>query len=552
MHDIRAIREAPDAYAAALSRRPAVDGKAEVARILELDAEVRKAILAKEQAEAARNAKSKEIGKAKAAKDEALAAKLMAEVADAKATIEAAGKAEAEATSARDDLLARLPNLPLADVPDGKDETANVIERVWDSGARAKDHRPSGLRSGAKINSPKDHADLGEALGLMDFEAAARMSGARFVVLKGQLARLERALSAFMLDVQTGENGYSETSVPLLVKDHAMYGTGQLPKFGEDLFSGIFGLSPIADFADSEREWATVNEYVWSVLQGINNVDDLVTTETIASALLRRDVPDYVVREKREDITYLDRFKALAKQRLEVFLNRSAQSAVAEWMAVVDGRVSDPVRRVQKGLTARSWLIPTAEVSLTNTVREQILDADKLPMRLTAATPCFRSEAGSGGRDIKGMIRQHQFIKVELVSITKPEDSDAELERMTRCAEGILERLELPYRTVMLCTGDMGFGARKTYDIEVWLPSQDTYREISSCSTCGDFQARRMDARFRREAGAKPEFVHTLNGSGLAVGRTLVAVLENYQREDGRIDVPKALIPYMGGLEVIG
>lgn len=427
MHDIRAIRENPTAYAAALSRRPTVDGASEVAKIMELDGKVRAAILRKEQGEQARNAKSKEIGKAKATKDEALAAKLMAEVAEAKTLIETAGKDEAEATAARDDLLARLPNIPFEDVPQGADEHGNVEVR------RHGEPR--------KFNyAPKDHADIGEKMGLMDFEAAARMSGARFVVLKGQLARMERALTQFMLDVQTEQNGYVEHVTPLMVRDEAAFGTGQLPKFEEDLF------------------------------------------------------------------------------------------------------------RTNTG----HWLIPTAEVSLTNIYREQIVDADVLPSRMTAATPCFRSEAGSAGRDTKGMIRQHQFIKVELVSITKPDESQAEHERMTKCAEGILERLGLPYRTVLLCTGDMGFGARKTYDLEVWLPSQNTYREISSCSNCGDFQARRMDAKFRPEKGAKPEFVHTLNGSGLAVGRTLVAILENYQREDGKVDVPQALIPYMNGVEVIG
>ncbi|MFT3725192.1 MAG: serine--tRNA ligase [Hyphomonadaceae bacterium] len=432
MHDIRAIRENPDAYAAALSRRPAVDGKAEVSRILELDAEVRRALLVKEQAEAARNAKSKEIGKAKASKDEALASRLMEEVAQAKATIETAGKDEADAIAKRDDALARLPNVPFEDVPLGKDETGNREVKHWGTPR--------------KFNfSPKDHADIGEKLGMMDFEAAAKMSGARFVVLKKHLARLERALTQFMLDVQTEQNGYQETAAPLMVRDEAAYGTGQLPKFTEDLF------------------------------------------------------------------------------------------------------------RTNTG----HWLIPTAEVSLTNIVREQITEAAQLPIRMTAATPCFRSEAGSAGRDTKGMIRMHQFIKVELVSIVKPEDSAAEHERMTRCAEGILERLDLPYRTMMLCTGDMGFGARKTYDLEVWLPSQDTYREISSCSNCGDFQARRMDARYRESPSVnnpkpKPEFVHTLNGSGLAVGRTLVAILENYQEEDGKVRVPKALVPYMSGLEVIG
>ncbi len=475
MHDIRAIRENPDAFQKAWARRSGgvhlLDGKEVTKVILDLDAEVRKAIQAKEAGEQARNAKSKEIGKAKAAKDETLAAKLMAEVAEAKTAIETAGKAEADAIAKRDDLLARLPNLPLDDVPDGKDEHAN------------KEVRRKG--EPRKFNfQPKDHADLGEALGMMDFEAAARMSGARFVVLKGQLARLERALAAFMLDVQTGENDYSETAVPLLVKPHAMRGTGQLPKFEDDLF-GI-------QFVDKERL------AVW----------------------------------------------------WEDFAKRAPQNYNRLFEAGMEGFAQEFARR-------ELYLIPTAEVSLTNIVREQILDGSQLPMRMTAATPCFRSEAGSAGRDTKGMIRMHQFIKVELVSITRPEDSDAELERMTRCAEGILERLGLPYRTVMLCAGDMGFGARKTYDLEVWLPSQNTYREISSCSTCGDFQARRMDARFRRapsgaSKGEKPEFVHTLNGSGLAVGRTLVAILENYQEVDGRIRVPDALRRYMGDLQFIG
>ena len=447
MHDIRAIRENPTAYAAALSRRPTVDGVSEIAAIMALDEKVRAAILRKQEAEQARNAKSKEIGKAKASKDEALAQSLMADVSAAKQTIEDAGKEEADATRERDDLLARLPNVPLEDLPQGADEHGNVEVR------RHGDPRKFSY-------APKDHADIGEKLGLMDFEAATRMSGARFVVLKGQLARLERALTQFMLDIQTGENGYVEHAAPLLVRGHAMYGTGQLPKFEDDLF-----------------------------------------------------------------------------QTLEVLVSP----------AIGGGAVS-----IEQPKGSGHYLIPTAEVSLTNIYREQIVDGDVLPVRMTAATPCFRSEAGSAGRDTKGMIRQHQFIKVELVSITKPEASEAEHLRMTKCAEGILERLGLPYRTVLLCTGDMGFGARKTYDLEVWLPSQNTYREISSCSNCGDFQARRMDAKFRREQGAKPEFMHTLNGSGLAVGRTLVAILENYQREDGKVDVPDALRPYMGGLEVIG
>jgi seryl-tRNA synthetase len=495
MHDIRAIRENPAAYAAALSRRPTVDGASEIAAIMALDDKVRAAILRKQEAEQARNAKSKEIGKAKASKDDALAQSLMTDVAAAKQTIEDAGKDEAEATRERDDLLARLPNVPLEDVPQGADEHGNVEVR------RHGDPR--------KFNyAPKDHADIGEKLGLMDFEAATRMSGARFVVLKGQLARLERALAAFMLDIQTSENGYVEHATPLLVKDRTLFGTGQLPKFAEDLFTApldmvdvtsVVSMSMIAKYdggektdLQSEKVQADIREYAGSIISELRRAGDAL-----------------VHREERPAGDYQYKIRHLT-------------------------------------------LIPTAEVSLTNIYREQIVDGDILPVRMTAATPCFRSEAGSAGRDTKGMIRQHQFIKVELVSITKPEDSEAEHLRMTKCAEGILERLGLPYRTVLLCTGDMGFGARKTYDLEVWLPSQNTYREISSCSNCGDFQARRMDAKFRREQGAKPEFVHTLNGSGLAVGRTLVAILENYQREDGKVDVPEALRPYMGGLEVIG
>jgi seryl-tRNA synthetase len=488
MHDIRAIRENREAYAAALSRRPTVDGASEVAKIMALDEKVRAAILRKQEAEQARNAKSKEIGKAKATKDEALAATLMADVATAKQTIEDASKDEAATTTERDDLLARLPNLPFEDVPQGADEHANVEVR--------KHGTPR------KFNyAPKDHADLGEQMGMMDFEAAARMSGARFVVLKGQLARLERALTQFMLDVQTEQNGYTEHATPILVRPHAMFGTGQLPKFEVDAFSSLsFDGSVVED--------------------ALSNIRASIESGRSYAAEIDTGNPHPLARNE---------------------LDASVQVGFESLSSVRDAM-----------LTNRYYLIPTAEVSLTNIYREQIVDAGTLPVRMTAATPCFRSEAGSAGRDTRGMIRQHQFIKVELVSITKPEDSEAEHLRMTKCAEGILERLDLPYRTVMLCTGDMGFGARRTYDIEVWLPSQDTYREISSCSNCGDFQARRMDAKFRREQGAKPEFVHTLNGSGLAVGRTLVAVLENYQREDGKVDVPKVLRPYMGNLEVIG
>ena len=327
--------------------------------------------------------------------------------------------------------MASLANLPADDVPLGEDEHGNVEVRRWGD--------PKDVPA-ATLNKPKDHVDLGEGLGMMDFEAAARMSGARFVVLKSQIARLERALGQFMLDLQTVQNGYMEVSPPLLVKDEALFGTGQLPKFAEDLFR----------------------------------------------------------------------------------------------------------------TTGDHWLIPTAEVSITNIVREQIVATEDLPLRMTALTPSFRSEAGASGRDTRGMIRQHQFYKVELVSITTPEQSEDELLRMVGCAEGVLKALGLPFRTMLLCTGDMGFGARKTYDLEVWLPSQNTYREISSCSNCGDFQARRMDARFKAAGEKGTRYVHTLNGSGLAVGRTLVAVLENYQQADGSILIPEALVPYMGGVTQIG
>ena len=432
MFDLRAIRENPDHFRKAWNRRASGLGD-KVDDILAHDAALRQALTDKQEAESARNANSKLIGKAKASGDEAEFERLRDEVAEAKKTIEVAGEQEEAARKELDELILGLPNLPLDEVPEGEDEADNAEQK--------KVGTPTALAF-----APKDHADIGEALGMMDFETAAKMSGSRFVVLRHQLSRLERALANYMLDVQTGEHGYQETSPPFLVRPDALEGTGQLPKFGEDSFETTDGM----------------------------------------------------------------------------------------------------------------WLIATSEISLTNTVREEILEGDSLPRRMTAHTPCFRSEAGSAGRDTKGMIRLHQFNKVELVSIVKDEaEGLEELERMTRCAETILERLELPYRRMLLCTGDMGFGARKTYDLEVWLPSQDTYREISSCSYCGDFQARRMNARWRAAPSAdnpkpKPEFVHTLNGSGLAVGRTLVAVLENYQREHGTIGVPAVLQPYMGGLEVIG
>jgi seryl-tRNA synthetase len=479
MFDIRAIRETPDVFRKAWNRRKAGLGDETVSRILELDTAWRAATTAKQDAESARNANSKLIGQAKAKKDEAEAARLMALVADAKAAIEAAEAEEKTKRAALDDILMGLPNLPLDEVPEGTDEHGNVEQHKWGTPKL--------------INNPKDHADLGEALkvpsgfSMMDFEAAARMSGARFVALRGQLARMERALANFMLDIQTTEHGYQETSVPLLVRDHALVGTGQLPKFEEDLFQ--------------TGDIRTVLSHVAEMLR-------IEKSETESEDGLRR---------------------------LRLQLKKMGEAAV-----------------IHHSIDNRHYLIPTSEVPLTNLVREQILEATQLPLRFTAHTPCFRSEAGSAGRDTKGMIRQHQFYKVELVSIVANEEEGLkELDRMTACAEEVLKRLELPFRRMLLCTGDMGAGARKTYDLEVWLPSQNTYREISSCSYCGDFQARRMDARYRVDAKSKPEFVHTLNGSGLAVGRTLVAVLENYQNADGSITVPEVLVPYMGGVTEI-
>ncbi|HZH27092.1 MAG TPA: serine--tRNA ligase [Azospirillaceae bacterium] len=421
MHDLRAIRETPDAFDRALGRRGLAPASPQ---ILELDAKRRALLTAVQDAQSRRNELSKEIGQAK--RTGADAGPLMAEVAALKDRI-AEGESQATAVEAElSGLLAGIPNLPQDDVPEGPDETGNVEVR------RFGEPRLPG--------QAKEHFELGEALGLMDFEAAAKLSGSRFTVLRNGLARLERALAQFMLDLHTTEHGYAEISPPYMVRDPAVYGVGQLPKFAEDMFQTNTG----------------------------------------------------------------------------------------------------------------HWLIPTAEVPLTNLVAEGILDVEDLPLRFTAFTPCFRSEAGSAGRDTRGMLRQHQFHKIELVSICAPERSAEEHERMVGCAEEVLKRLELPFRTMLLCTGDMGFASRKTYDLEVWLPGQKAYREISSCSNCGDFQARRMNARCRpRGAKEPPRFVHTLNGSGVAVGRCLIAVMENYQQPDGSIAVPDALKPYMGGIERI-
>ncbi len=430
MHDIRWIRDNAEALKTGLLRRGWDGLKVEetVAELFRLDDARRDIIAVTQRGQEERNRLSKEIGQAMGKKDFARAEELKARVAEIKSETEGAAAAETAAVRALDAALLELPNLPLEDVPQGADEHDNVE-------ARTVGTRPV-FGDGFK---PKEHFEIGEALGLMDFERAAKMSGARFVILRGALARLERALGQFMLDLHAGEHGYEEVNPPVLVRDDAMYGTAQLPKFRDDQFRA------------------------------------------------------------GEDF----------------------------------------------------WLIPTAEVPLTNMVREEILDEKALPIRVTALTHCFRAEAGAAGRDTRGMIRQHQFAKVEMVSITTPEQSLAEHERMTACAEEVLKRLGLHYRVMTLCTGDMGFASRKTYDIEVWLPGQDRFREISSCSVCGDFQARRMNARYRDLESKTNRFVHTLNGSGVAVGRALIAVLENYQNADGSVTVPDALRPYMGGLEKI-
>ncbi|PWL18008.1 serine--tRNA ligase [Falsochrobactrum shanghaiense] len=420
MLDIKWIRDNPDALDKALARRGAGPLSAE---LIALDENRREHVGKVQAAQERRNAASREIGKAMAQKDAATADRLKAEVGELKTFLSGAEEEERRLDRELNDALSSIPNIPLDDVPLGQDETDNVeIRRVGEQTDFAFE--------------PKEHFELGEALGLMDFERAAKLAGARFTILKGALARLERALGQFMLDLHTTQHGYTETMPPLMVRDEAVYGTGQLPKFSEDLFR------------------------------------------------------------------------------------------------TTDGR----------------WLIPTAEVPLTNLVADEIVDVKTLPQRYTALTPCFRSEAGSAGRDTRGMLRQHQFLKVEMVSITDAESAIAEHERMTACAEEVLKRLGLPFRTVVLCTGDMGFGAQKTYDIEVWLPGQKAYREISSCSVCGDFQGRRMNARYRPEGEKATRFVHTLNGSGVAVGRALIAVMENYQEEGGSIRIPEALQPYMGAI----
>jgi seryl-tRNA synthetase len=409
----------------------------------------------------------------------------MAEVGELKTSIPDLEAKEKEASAALEKELAQIPNTPLDEVPDGKDEHDNVEYRVW---GKKRDY----------AFKPKQHFELGEALGQMDFELAAKLSGARFVVLQKGLARLERALGQFFLDVHTSApHNYTEVNPPILVKDDTMFGTAQLPKFEEDQF--IATNTAYVKFA--------ANEYLRNQEPHIREMIDTALAGT-------GDNPA----------------SKFADSAVLTLMAKFAKEAGAE--------------------QTRRWLIPTAEVPLTNLVREQIVEEDTLPRRYTACTPCFRAEAGAAGKDTRGMIRQHQFTKVELVSVTTPEQSKAEHERMLNCAEEVLKKLDLHYRVVTLCTGDMGFASQKTYDIEVWLPGQNMFREISSCSVCGDFQARRMNARFRGKDG-KPRFVHTLNGSGVAVGRALIAVMETYQQEDGSIAVPEELLPYMGGLKKI-
>ena len=485
MFDIKWIRENAEAFDEGLKRRGLAP---QAAALVALDDKRRQTLTTLQEAQSRRNAASKEIGKAKGAKDEATAARLMGEVAELKDTIAKGEDEERKLDAAIKAALEVIPNLPRADVPDGADETGNVeVRRVG---------TPASFDF-----APKQHFEIGEALGLMDFEAAQKISGARFVVLKGALARLERALASFMLDLHTSEFGYTEVNPPILVKDQAAYGTAQLPKFENDLF--VATNTEMIERATADF-WKRQEPFLQSMLE----------RERATAAGVPDPIPD-VVRD---------------------FMDRSAATIMSHFADVEGSKKS------------RLWLIPTAEVSLTNLVRDEIIDEAQLPMRVTAWTPCFRSEAGAAGKDTRGMIRQHQFSKVELVSITTPETSLEEHERMTSCAEEVLKRLGLPFRTIVLCTGDMGFASQKTYDIEVWLPGQNTYREISSCSVCGDFQARRMDARYRPKDGGKPVYVHTLNGSGLAVGRTLIAVLENYQQADGSVIIPDALRPYMGGL----
>jgi seryl-tRNA synthetase len=513
MHDIKWIRDNQAEFDRQLGRRN-LDAEARrrfsAANIISIDERRRAIVRVHEGALTRRKALSKENEVARRNKDEAAIKRLTDEVLELKTTISTTEREEKDAAEELRNLLAEIPNLPLDDVPEGVDEHSNVQRHVYGK-----------IRNYAF--TPKLHDDLGSALGYMDFEAAAKLSGARFVVLKKGLARLERAIGQFMLDLHTNDHGFTEVNPPLLVRNEVMFGTGQLPKFENDQY-----------YATSLAPYKPNDMLLASAVEDFTNWSD-------ANAKSEVGVLDVIRGMEGSDF-----FRH--KQDVVDFIQRTIMLSVGYKQDLL--RVSQAFSEVKAD---RRWLIPTAEVSLTNLVRESIVDEKELPMRLTALTPCFRAEAGAAGRDTRGMIRQHQFTKVELVSIATPETSKDEHERMLSCAEEVLKRLDLHYRVMTLCSGDMGFSAQKTYDIEVWMPGQGeggAYREISSCSVCGDFQARRMDARSRGPDG-KPRFVHTLNGSGTAVGRALIAVMETYQQEDGSIAVPKVLQPYMGGLTVI-
>jgi seryl-tRNA synthetase len=491
MFDPKWIRDHPDLLDKGLVRRGLPPAST---NLLAIDEKRREVIGKLQTLQEKRNAVSKEVGEAKKTKDEARASKLMAEVAALKNDVPTLEEKQREIDKEFEDALAQIPNIPFDDVPDGKDEKDNVeLRRVGE---------PPKLPF-----KPKLHFEIGEALGLMDFEAAAKLSGARFVVLKGALARLERAISQLFLDTHTAEHGYTEVNPPILVRDEVMFGTAQLPKFRND------------QFVTKVDEAVASNEYRVSTSKSPGEI----TVEFLGP------------RRQELERAYFSDQSTVGK----AYIDRPTVAS--------DGKITG----IRPIIETNRWLIPTAEVPLTNLVRESIVEESALPMRLTACTPCFRAEAGAAGKDTRGMIRQHQFIKVELVSITTPEQSNAEHERMLASAEAVLKKLGLHYRVVTLCTGDMGFAAGKTYDIEVWLPGENTFREISSCSNCGEFQARRMQARYRPKDSKQVRHVHTLNGSGVAVGRALIAVLENYQQADGSVLVPDALQPYMGGMKRI-
>jgi seryl-tRNA synthetase len=509
MFDLKQIRDNPEAYDSGWKRR-GLDPQ--TPKIIEMDEKRRALQTEMQELQSKRNEASKQIGALKSKGGDA--AEIMAEVAGYKTRIAELEETEKKIAEELNGFLSVLPNIPDASVPDGAGEGENVEVRRHGEPVR--------------LNSAKEHYDIGAALGGMDFETAAKMSGARFVLLKSGVARLERALSQFMLDTHTQEHGYTEMSVPLLVRSEALYGTGQLPKFSDDLFECLSEFRRLQ--VRYESEWATFNEkkIACDHLGALNQRMGAAMQKAISSGTdvswikpIFTELSDTFTDYNKDFLSFAERFKA--------FSNDFSKMAI-------EGK-------------GRSFLIPTSEVSLTNTVLDSILDVGDLPLRLTALTPCFRSEAGAAGKDTRGMIRQHQFYKVELVSITAEDQSMAELDRMTQCAETILQKLGLAYRTMALCTGDMGFSARKTYDIEVWLPGQNAYREISSCSVCGDFQARRMMARYRLDGEKQTRYVHTLNGSGVAVGRCLIAVLENYQQPDGSVLIPDVLQPYMGGLK---